>query len=86
MEIGSRLEFRVSSRGWCYILENAGAITKGAFDRVERLINDGRKKGKLPLGICSEDTAREFDGLERLDNTTPEARAADLLSCNGVIT
>jgi hypothetical protein len=79
IEIGSRLEFRVSARGWCYILENAGAITKGAFDRVERLINDGRKSGQLPLDICAADGAREFDGLERLDYGTPAHEARWLL-------
>jgi hypothetical protein len=79
IEIGSRLEFRVSSRGWCYILENARAITKGEFDRVERLINDGRKSGKLPLDICAADGAREFEWLEELDDTTPEEEAGNLL-------
>jgi hypothetical protein len=79
-EIASRLEFKVSSRGWCYILENAGAITKGAFDRVERLINDGRKSGKLPLDICAVDSAREFDGLERLDYGAPASEAQWLLN------
>jgi hypothetical protein len=79
-EIASRLEFKVSSRGWCYILENAHAVTKGEFDRVERLINDGRKSGRLPLDICAVDSAREFDGIERLDLGTPASEAQWLLN------
>jgi hypothetical protein len=79
-EIASRLEFKVSSRGWCYILENAHAITKGEFDRVERLMNDGRKSGRLSLDICAVDSAREFEGLDRLDLGTPASEAQWLLN------
>ena len=48
-EIESRLDFHVSSRGWAYILENEGVITKGEFDQAQKLINDCRKSGDLPL-------------------------------------
>lgn len=66
-EIDSRLDFKVSSRGWCYILENAGAITKAEFGRVETLINDARKTGALPLNICAVDETRAFECLESTD-------------------
>ena len=79
-DLASTLEFQVSTRGWCYILENAGAITKGEFDKVERLLTEGRKSGALPLDICAEDSAREFDGLEEFDETTPEEAAGDVIA------
>lgn len=67
LEINSRLDFQVSSRGWCYLLENAAVITKGDFDAAQRIINDCRKSGDLPLDICADDGKRAVDGLERLD-------------------
>ena len=78
-EIGSRLDFKVSSRGWCYVLEHEAGLSKGDFDKAQALINKCRKSGMLPLEICSDDSAREFDGLETLDRTTPAERASDLL-------
>ena len=56
-EIQSRLDFRVSSRGWCYLLEEYG-LGKGEFDTAQRVINDCRKSGLLPLDICADDGAR----------------------------
>jgi hypothetical protein len=40
IELQSRLDFRVNSRGWCYLLEN---------DNAQKLVNDCRKSGDLPL-------------------------------------
>jgi hypothetical protein len=71
-EIRSRLEFAPSSRGWCYVLEGEGLITKGEFDTAQRVINDLRKGGLLPLDICSEDQRRAADGVERLDDDIPD--------------
>jgi hypothetical protein len=70
-ELASGLDFKVSSRGWCYILEEHG-LRKNEFDAAQRLINDCRKSGDLPLGICADDEARAFDNLERLDEDDPE--------------
>jgi hypothetical protein len=69
-----RLDFQVSGRGWCYLLEEHG-LAKGDFNAAQRLINDCRKSGLLPLDICAEDGKREFDHLERIDTTTPEREA-----------
>lgn len=69
LKIKSRLEFTVSSRGWCYILEEHG-LQKGAFDRAQRLINDCRKTGRLPIDICKEDDSRQIHGL--VDNDPDE--------------
>lgn len=67
-----RLEFAPSSRGWCYVLEGEHLITKGEFDAAQRTINDCRKRGLLPLDICSEDERRSADGVERLDGDIPD--------------
>ena len=47
-QIGSTLDFKVGGRGWCYILEEHG-LAKGDFDLAEKLINDCRKEGLLPI-------------------------------------
>jgi hypothetical protein len=70
-EIRSRLEFQPSSRGWCYILEEHG-LGKGDFDAAERVINDARKIGLLPLNICAEDKTRLATGWEDVTDEDPE--------------
>ena len=59
--------FKVSTRGWCYILEGKKEITKGEFKAAETLINNCRKNGLLPIDFCAEDGGRATDGIERLD-------------------
>jgi hypothetical protein len=66
-EIQSSLEFQVSSRGWCYLLEEYG-LSKGDFDKAQKLINDCRKSGKLPLDICAEDNGRIAEGIDEIDS------------------
>lgn len=70
LELNSRLDFRVGSRGWCYILEEYG-LGKGDFDGAQDTTNDCRKRGLLPLDICAEDGKRQPDNLERIDNDDP---------------
>jgi hypothetical protein len=71
-EIESTMDFKVGSRGWCYILERHG-LKKGDFGAAQRLINDCRKSGDLPLDICAEDESRAAVGIERLDgNNVPD--------------
>jgi hypothetical protein len=65
LEIRLSLDFRVSARGWCYLLEEDG-LAKGDFDQGEKLINDLRKSGDLPLDICAEHSARAAVGVEKL--------------------
>src|SRR5262249_62212220 len=70
-EIDSGLDFKVSSRGWCYILEEHG-LGKGDFAAAQRLINQCRKDGSLPVDICSEDEGRAADHLEDITREDPE--------------
>ena len=70
--------FDVSSRGWCYLLEPHG-LFKGDFDSAQKLINDCRKSGQLPLDICCEDERRGADNLESIDDTDPNEEAARII-------
>jgi hypothetical protein len=79
LQIQSRLDFKVSSRGWCYLLENGYGLFKGEFDQAQDLINDCRKDGRLPLDICAEDSARDFYHVESLDDGDTGDHANSLL-------
>jgi len=70
LEIHSGLDFDVGSRGWCYLLEEHG-LPKGDFDAAQRLINDCRKSGDLPLDICAEDGKRATSNLEEINAEAP---------------
>lgn len=70
-EVNSSLDFQVSSRGWCYLLEEYG-LNKGDFDRAQNLINECRKSGKLPLNICAEDSTRTAEGIDNPDDSDIE--------------
>ena len=49
-----------------YILEEYGLV-KGELDAIQKLINDCRKSGDLPLDICADDDSRSTDNLEEID-------------------
>jgi hypothetical protein len=57
LQINSTMDFAVGSRGWRYILERHG-LRKGDFDAAQRLINECRRSGELPLDICAEHASR----------------------------
>lgn len=65
-KINKGLDFKASARGWAYLLEDIGEISKGQFDYVERLINKCREKGELPIDFVARDEAREFGCVENL--------------------
>jgi hypothetical protein len=75
LDIAGQLEFKVSSRGWAYILENESAITKDELDKAQAIINDCRKDGSLPIDICLDDETRLPHGLEELHNPDCESEA-----------
>jgi hypothetical protein len=77
LEIQSRLDFAVSSRGWAYLLEGERFINKDEIDQAQALINDCRKSGALPLDICSEDGKRAAENLEHID-PDPQEEAASI--------
>ncbi len=63
-EISGDIGFKVSSRGWGYILEQRGIINKSQFDKVEAWINHCRKNGLLPVDFVAEEAARAFSNVE----------------------
>jgi hypothetical protein len=75
LEVRSRLDFDVGSRGWPYILEGDRLIDKDEIDAAQDLINACRKTGDLPLDICSEDDKRAAENLEAIDPDPAEMAA-----------
>lgn len=71
MRISNKIGMKSSARGWCYLMEVEGFITKDEFDRVEGLINKCRKKGILPIDFISEEGKRDFKGVEVPNAETP---------------
>jgi hypothetical protein len=71
-EVRSRLDFTPGTRGWCYLLENDGVIGKSDFKRLEGLLGDWRKDGRLPLDFCASDEKRAPVNIENLDTENPE--------------
>ena len=78
-KIRRSLDFEVSARGWCYILEEHGA-TKTDFSTIERLLVACRKSGDLPIDICAEDEARAAEHVEDLDEADPAAFAQERIN------
>jgi len=78
LQINSSLDFRVSSRGWCYQLEEYG-LGKGDFDQAQELINDCRKSGMLPLDICADDNARAAEHTELASATYNDTPVEDVV-------
>jgi hypothetical protein len=64
IKIQEKINFKISSRGWCYQLEGYGLINKSQFDKVQRIINECRKRGFLPLNFTAEDKSRVFECVE----------------------
>lgn len=62
--ISDNIGFKVSSRGWCYILEGYRMINKDEFDKVDSLINNCRRYGYLPIDFVAEESSRQFHGIE----------------------
>jgi hypothetical protein len=59
-----QIGFKVSSRGWCYLMEQARYINKSQFDKVDDAINRCRKEGLVPVDFVAEEDARAFVGVE----------------------
>ena len=78
-EIDDGADFKVSSRGFCYLLEKYG-LGKPDFDYAENLINDCRKDGNLPVDFTSNDEKRRVIGLSNgINFREPDDHAAALI-------
>lgn len=69
-EIDKDVGFKMSARGWCYLLEGLKTatgdpvITKAQFDLVENYINKCRERGYIPIDFTAEEEGRKFSGIE----------------------
>lgn len=84
-EMSNDTGYKFGPRGWAYYAEGLGLITKGEFDRFEKLLTDMRKAGELDPDVIEPDASRiatevsDFDA----DDETPEQqaqRAVDYIS------
>lgn len=64
LQLSQKIGFKVSARGWCYLMEQEGLIDKSQFDRVSDAINQCRKEGSLPIDFVASEDARMFKGVE----------------------
>lgn len=62
-DLSDQIGFKVSARGWCYLMEQAGHIDKSQFNKIEDVINRCRRKGILPVDFVAEEDARAFSGI-----------------------
>jgi hypothetical protein len=72
LKLNEQASQAMSSRGWCYFIEGFGLITKGQFGKVQKGINECRKKGYLPIDMVAEDPKRTYVGIEIPERRTPE--------------
>lgn len=70
-ELDKQVGFPMSARGWGYLLEGEGIITKADLDRVEKLVNECRELGYLPIDFTADEAARAFSGIEMPNRKTP---------------
>ncbi|MBA2733281.1 MAG: hypothetical protein H0U54_10370 [Acidobacteria bacterium] len=82
--MSGRIGFKVSARGWCYLLEQARMINKDGFNKVEELINTCRRRGFLPVDFVAEEDARAFSGIENPTDGT--IKSILKLMCRDVLT
>lgn len=78
--LSKRIGFKVSSRGWCYIMEQSGYINKDQFDKIANAINDCRKEGYLPVDFVAEEASRAFSGVEKPDDRSLQSILKWMLS------
>lgn len=72
LKINELIDFELSSRGWCYQLEGFNVIDKGQFNLVQKILNECRKKGYLPIDFVAEDSARELEGSFKVTEVSRE--------------
>ncbi len=71
-EICSDVGFKFSARGWGYYLEGLRLINKENINQVENLVNRCRKLGFLPVDFVAEEEGRQFGGIEKPQEESPE--------------
>lgn len=69
--------YKFGPRGWAYYAEGLGIITKGEFDRFEKLLTDMRKDGELDPDVIEPDASRMATEVNDFEAAgyTPEEQA-----------
>ena len=70
-QLSRRVGFKMSARGWCYLLESERIINKDSFDKVNNWIVKAIKNGLLPVNFVAEDPSREFRNVSYPSEETP---------------
>jgi hypothetical protein len=78
--INAGIGFKVSVRGWCYLLESLELVNKGEFNKAERIIKECTDSGYLPIDFVAGDEGRNFDGVEIPETRTPLEHLGAILS------
>lgn len=68
--LSRRIGMKVSARGWAYVLEGEGLITKDQFDKVAAVNGECVDKGFIPVDFFAEDVERQFSGVEEPSDET----------------
>lgn len=63
LQLNKQVGFKMSTRGWCYYIENTGMINKDQFEKVMNLMSKCRKEGLIPVDFLAEDKNRLFEGV-----------------------
>jgi hypothetical protein len=66
-QMSAETGYRFGPRGWAYYAEGLGLITKGEFDRFEKLLTDMRKDGELDPDVIEPDASRMATEVEDFD-------------------
>lgn len=78
-QMSAETGYKFGPRGWAYYAEGLGLITKGEFDRFEKLLTDMRKDGELDPDVIEPDASRiatEVADYEANDETPEEMAQA----------
>lgn len=65
--------YKFGPRGWAYYAEGLGLITKGEFDRFEKLLTDMRKAGELDPEVIEPDASRMATEVYDFEAATEDA-------------
>lgn len=57
-QMSAETGYKFGPRGWAYYAEGLGLITKGEFNRFEKLLTDMRKDGELDPDVIEPDGSR----------------------------
>jgi hypothetical protein len=61
--------YKFGPRGWAYYAEGLGLITKGEFNRFEKLLTDMRKAGELDPDVIEPDVSRIATTVDDFEET-----------------